>query len=256
MPPRATSNTAKSTRGFCSTIRADFGPLRVGPDHQPLVDHDAVGRGHADLAAHALEDVRDHPRRRRLPVGAGHRDDRDPARRPGGNSESTTGLGHVLRLAHRRVGVHPEPGRRVHLADGAAGLAHRLGDVGGDEVDAGHVQPDHPGGLLRDLDVVRVRLEGAVDRDAAGGHVPGERELHHGRPRAVRRHREPLLADQLDRGVVHLDPGQHLLVADAAARVGVGLVDQLGTVRTPSPTTCAGTRSARATIRPPMTRTR
>ena len=26
MPPRATSNTAKSTRGFCSTIRADCGP--------------------------------------------------------------------------------------------------------------------------------------------------------------------------------------------------------------------------------------
>ena len=26
MPPRATSMTAKSTRGFCSTMRADFGP--------------------------------------------------------------------------------------------------------------------------------------------------------------------------------------------------------------------------------------
>ena len=33
----------------------------VGADQQPLVDHDAVGRGHADLAAHALEDVGDHP---------------------------------------------------------------------------------------------------------------------------------------------------------------------------------------------------
>ena len=36
-------------------------PAGVGPDHQPLVDHDAVGRGHADLAAHPLEDVGDHP---------------------------------------------------------------------------------------------------------------------------------------------------------------------------------------------------
>ena len=39
--------------------------------------------------------------------------------------------------------------------------------------------------------------------------------------------REALLADQLHRGVVDLDAGEHLLVADAAARVGVGLVDQL-----------------------------
>ena len=70
-------------------------------------------------------------------------------------------------------------------------------------------------------------------------------------------HREALLADQLDRGVVDLDPGQHLLVADAAARVGVGLVDQLARrCGLPSPMTCAGTRSAMATIRPPMTSTR
>ena len=40
-------------------------------------------------------------------------------------------------------------------------------------------------------------------------------------------HLEALLAYQLDRRVVDGDPGQDLLVADAAARVGVGLVDQL-----------------------------
>ncbi len=33
----------------------------VGADQQPLVDDHAVGGGHADLAAHALEDVGDHP---------------------------------------------------------------------------------------------------------------------------------------------------------------------------------------------------
>ena len=39
-----------------------------------------------------------------------------------------------------RVGVHPEPGSGVDLADRAAGLADRLGDVGADEVDAGDVE--------------------------------------------------------------------------------------------------------------------
>ena len=37
----------------------------------------------------------------------------------------------------------------------------------------------------------------------------------------------PWSAQHLDRGVVDLDPGQHLLVAHAAARVGVGEVDEL-----------------------------
>ena len=203
-------------------------PGRVGPDQQPLVDHHAVGRRHADLAAHALEDVADHPRGRGLPVGAGDGDDRDPRRRARREEHVDDRLRDELRLADRRVGVHPEPRRRVDLADRAAGLAHRLGDVGADEVDARDVEADHPGGLLGDLDVLRVRLEGAVDRDAAGAHVAGERELDDCCPsgRYVG-HLEALLAHQLDRGVVDLDPGQHLLVADAAARVGVGDVDQL-----------------------------
>ena len=34
MPPRATSITAKSTRGFCSTMRAERGPGRVGLDRR------------------------------------------------------------------------------------------------------------------------------------------------------------------------------------------------------------------------------
>ena len=201
---------------------------RVGADDQPLVDHHAVGRGHPDLAADALEDVGDHPRGRGLAVRAGDRDDRDPAGRARREQHVDHRLGDVLRVADRRVGVHPEAGRGVHLADRAAGLAHRLGDVGADEVDAGDVEPDHPGRLLGDLDVLRVRLEGPVDRDAAGGHVAGQRELDHvaGGRHVV--HLETLLRHELDGRVVDRDPGQHLLVPDAAARVGVGDVDQLG----------------------------
>jgi hypothetical protein len=145
---------------------------------------------------------------------------------PGGNSMSTTGL--AMNCGSPIVGWCASGSRGgVDLADRAAGLAHRLGDVGADEVDAGDVEPDHPGGLLGDLDVLRVRLEGAVDRDAAGGHVAGERELHHLALGGHRRRACALLLEQLDGGVVDLDPGQHLLVADAAPRVGVGGVDEL-----------------------------
>ena len=52
--------------------------------------------------------------------------------------------------------------------------------------------------------------------------------------------------EQLGRGLVDLDPGQHLLVADAAARVGVGQVDQL--LR---PWTCRRRRRAPARARRP-----
>ena len=135
--------------------------------------------------------------------------------------------GDVLRLALGRVGVHPEAGRRVDLDDGAARLAHGRRDVRADEVDAGDVEPDDPGGRLGDLDVVRVRLDRPVDGRPAGRHVAGQRELD---PGALGRHvveLEALGAHQLDGRVVDLDPGQHLLVADAAARIGVGDVDEL-----------------------------
>ena len=82
-------------------------------------------------------------------------------------------------------------------------------------------------GRLGDLDVVRVRLDRPVDRGAAGRHVAGQRELD---PRPCRQdvvEREALVADERLGRLVHLDPGQHLLVADPAARVAVGDVDQL-----------------------------
>ena len=171
---------------------------------------------------------------------------------------STTGL--AMNCGSPMVGwvCIRKPGRGVDLADRAAGLAHRLGDVGADEVDAGDVEPDHPGRLLGDLDVLRVGLEGAVDRDAAGRHVAGERELDH---LALGGHASracgPGSASTSSAAVVDLDPGQHLLVADAAARVGVGEVDQLAArCDVPSPVTDAGTRSAIAAIRPSMIRQR
>ena len=125
------------------------------------------------------------------------------------------------------MGVHPEAGRGVDLDDRSAGLPDGGRDVRADEVDAGDVEPDDLGRRLGDLDVVGVRLEGPVDRRPAGRHVAGQRELD---PGALRRDRVQLVAlgaDELLGRLVDLDPGQHLLVADAAARIGVRDVDEL-----------------------------
>ena len=137
-------------------------------------------------------------------------------------------LRHVLRLPFGRVRVHPEPGCRVHLDDRAAGLADGLRDVGREEVDPGHVEADDPGRLLGDLDVVLVRLPGAVDRDAARRHVAGLGEQHRRTFRRDVLEAVPLLLHQRDRGLVDGDPRQHLLVTDAAARVLVRLLHELG----------------------------
>ena len=67
---------------------------------------------------------------------------------------------------------------------------------------------------------------------------------------------EALLAHEPLGRRVDLDLRQHLLVADAPARVGVGELDELGHRVVPSPVTCAGTRSAIACIRPPTMRQR
>ena len=102
-----------------------LGPGGVGFHDKTFVDDDAIRRRHADLAADALHDVRDHPRGRRLAVRAGDGDDRHSARRTGGKEQVHHGLGDELWLTDRRVRVHPEPRCRIHLTDGATGLTHR-----------------------------------------------------------------------------------------------------------------------------------
>src|SRR6185436_4937269 len=150
MPPRATSKTAKSTRGFCSTIRA----LR-GPDASALISSRS---SITTPSVEVMPTLRPMPLKMWLimrlvvvlplvPVTAtiGIR-----LGAPGGNSMSTTGL--AMNWGS------PIAGCGVDLADRAARLANRLRDVGTDEVDAGDVEADHARGLLGDLDVLRVRL--------------------------------------------------------------------------------------------------
>ena len=229
MPPRATSNTAKSTRGFCSTIRA----LR-GPDASDrITSRSSMTTPSVDVMPTFLPmPLKMWPiirLRGGLAVGAGDRDDRDPGRRPGREHQVHHRFGDVLRLADRRVGVHPETGCGVDLADAAAGLADRLGDVGADEVDAGDVETDHPGRLLGDVDVVRVRLEGPVDRDATGRHVARSARASPASPAAgTSAISKPWARTSSTARVVDRDPGQHLLVPDTAAGIGVGQLDEFG----------------------------
>ena len=148
-----------------------LGAAGVPADDEPLVDDDAVGRGHAHLAPESFEDVGNHARGRCLAVGPGDRNDRDPAGCAWGKEQVYHRLGDVLRLADGRVGVHPKARGGIDLDDPTAGLADGVGDVDGHEVDAGDVEADDAGSLLGDLDVVRVGLHGPVDGDATGGHI-------------------------------------------------------------------------------------
>ncbi len=226
----AATGNLEDRRVHGRVLEDHLGRLRAAhvalPD-QPPVDHDAVGRSHANPPAHQLQDVGHHAHRRRLAVGAGDRDDRDPGRRTGREQRVDDRAGDVLRLALSWVGVHPEPRRSVDLDDRTAGLADRGGDVRADEVDAGDVQTDDLGRGLGDLDVVRMGLHRAIDGRPPSGHVAGQGELDPGARRQHVVEAEALGANQRLGRLVDPDPGQHSLVPDAAARIGVGDVDQL-----------------------------
>ena len=79
---------------------------------------------------------------------------------PGGKSRSMTGLATYCGSPSVGWVCMRKPGRGVDLDDRAALLAHRDGDVGHDEVDAGDIEADHLGRRLGDLDVVGVGLDG------------------------------------------------------------------------------------------------
>jgi hypothetical protein len=123
--------------------------------------------------------------------------------------------------------VHAKAGGGVDLADAAAELAVRTGDVRGDEVDAGDVEADRVRGADRHLAVVGVDDVGEVDRGAAGAQVAGRAQID---DLAGGGHGLGGITNELEQAaglIIDLDAGQDLLVADAAARVAVDLLDQL-----------------------------
>ena len=198
------------------------------PGHRALaVDIHAIGGRQADVVPGQLLDVGQHPRRGGLPVGAGYSGDRNPAGRTGRKQHVHHRSAHVPRPALARSHVHPEPGRRVHLADGAAYVLIGLGDVAAEEIHPAHVEADRLHRPHRHRDVVRVNQIGEVGGGTAGGEIAGgtEKDLF-----ARRRHALPgvaLSAQHYLGLMVEFQPGQHLLVAHAAPRVLVHQLHQL-----------------------------
>ena len=203
-------------------------PGHVALHRDVAVDVDRVGRGLADDVAGHLQHVRQHPRRRGLAVGAGQRRDRDARRAAGREQHLHHRAADVAALALGGRDVHAHARAGVDLADRAAGVAVALGDVGGQEIDAADVEPDGADRPLGHQLVVGVDDVGHVDRGAAGREVGGLAQVD---DLALGRHAVVVVAlrgQQPVGGVVELEPGQHVLVAGAAARVLVHLLDQLG----------------------------
>ena len=151
---------------------------RVGLVDQLPAAVDPVGGGHPDAQPGLAEDVRDHPHRGGLPVGAGHGHDRDArgcARRVEPVHDRARD---VARAARGGLEVHPQPGARVELDHRAGLLAGRERDVGQPDVDAAHVQGGRgrgPAAHRRDLGMHEV---GDVRAGAAGGQVGVPAQRH------------------------------------------------------------------------------
>ena len=101
-------------------------------------------------------------------------------------------------------------------------------DVGGDEVDAGHVEPDDHRCLTSNLGVVGVDIVGAVDGRAAGAHVARLLELDVPARLGHRLLIQPLPAQRFQCLRVDRYPGEDLLVTDATTRISVGDFDEFG----------------------------
>ncbi len=144
-----------------------------------------------------------------------------------------------------------KPGRRVDLADAAADGSVALGDVFGEEIHAADVQPDRAHRAHRHLAVVRMDDVGDVGGGAAGGQVGGGAQTAPPRPACGTE--SALVADAFEHHMrlrIELEAGQHLFVADAAARILVDDLDELRDGVLPSPTTWPGVRRVAATSSP------
>ena len=197
--------------------------------HRALtVDVHAVGRGEPGRAARHLRDVREHARRGRLAIRASDRRDRHAGRGTRREQHVDDGPGHVARRPLARRHVHAESRCRVHLADAATDRAVALGDVRRQEVDATDVEADRAHGAHRHVAVVGVDDVGDVGRRAARREVRGGAQVY---DLARNRHRAGRHADPLEHAVrlcIEIEAREHLLMADAAARILVHDLDEIG----------------------------
>src|SRR5215204_4525093 len=143
MPPRAVSSTAEPTAGLRNTLRAALAPpmspaaIRVPPMNIPWVVVmptvlPAVVKMWAIMRVMVVLPF--------VPVAAG------------GEEHVDDGHPHIARRPDCGVGVDRQTRLLVDLDDGPSLIVDRAGNVGGDEVDAGHIQPHHHRRLPGDLD--------------------------------------------------------------------------------------------------------
>ena len=250
-PARATSNTAMSTRGFCSTICADLGLRRR-------------------RAARVARRCRRRRSRSSRPCGralgrcarsSASSVSRSNPSRPRSGSGTACRPGTVHRPASRRTAAllgrmgMPEAGCRVHLHDRAAGLADRercrgRGSRSPRRRDRRHAPPPP-----RSRRCPRA-LPRAIDRDATGRHVAGRYTAGPARPPAERR--PARTCSRTNSSALASTAIRVSTFSWPIPRRGSWFVISTSsrTCASPSPTTCAGTRSAIATMRPSTTRTR
>src|SRR5918995_2243767 len=202
------------------------GPGHIAGGDLRVVDIDAIGHRYPDVLPRGAHDVRDHAGGRGLAIGASNGDDRDAGRSSVRKEHVDHGASHAAGMPLSGMGVHAEAGTGVDLNDPTTGLAHGAGDVGGDHVHSGDVEPDDHRRLPRDLGVDRVYLIGTVDRGAPGAHVAGLLE-----PYVLARvgdgvDHESLPGKGLQRPLIDGDAGQHFFVPNAAPGIGIGDIDQ------------------------------
>ena len=227
MPPRATSKTAKSTRGFCSTIRAERGPeasariTRRSSMTTPSVEVMPTLRPRPLKMWAIIRLVVVLPL---VPVTAtiGIREVA-----PGGKSMSTTGL--AMNCGSPIVGCVciRKPG--AALTSQIAPPVSRTGSVMSGQMKS---MPAMSRPTIRAASSAISTFSGCASKVRSiemppVDMLPVSASLTISPSAGTESSVWPWSASTSIGGVVDLDPGQHLLVADAAARVGVGEVDEL-----------------------------
>ena len=214
MPPRAVSNTAASTSGCSSTLRALLRAAAVAGVDALAVDVDAVGVGHA----HALAGAgRAGAAIRRtvvvLPLVPATATTGMRPSSPSANIVAMIASPTGAALAERRLEVHAQAGRGIDLDDAAALLFERLEHAVADHIDAADVEADH----LRRGDGARGEFRMDVVGDVGGGAAGADRLALLRRTTRVplRRHRVGVVALHA-RGVARAMSSKRILVSEVA----------------------------------------
>ncbi len=127
--------------GLRSSMRAHARAAGIAGLQQHIIDIDAAGVGEPDIAAAFAQDRRDHPRRRRLAVGAGDGDDRDAAATASrGKACRRSGSRHPWACHATAPNACAGPGAALISTMPPPVSADRLADVGRHEIDARHVE--------------------------------------------------------------------------------------------------------------------